>query len=96
MALKAARFANLFLTGALTGNEFGSWMGLHPALYELPQQVHVRSEQAVTRRYGKICPFSWWVLSSLSFRSCPFSLIAGLSLSSLASRGCSAMRRCSQ
>ena len=49
MALKAARFANLFLTGALTGDEFGSWIGLHPAL-------HVRSEQAVTRRYGKIMP----------------------------------------
>ena len=56
MALKAARFANLFLTGALTGNEFGSWAGLHPALHELPQQAHVRSEQAVTRRYGKIMP----------------------------------------
>ena len=25
MALKAARFANLFLVGVLTGNEFGSW-----------------------------------------------------------------------
>jgi hypothetical protein len=46
MALKAARFANLFLTEALTGNEFGSWAGLHPALHELPQQAHVRSEQA--------------------------------------------------
>ena len=56
MALKAARFANLFLTGALAGNEFGSWIGLHPALHELPQQAHVRSEQAVTRRYGKIMP----------------------------------------
>ena len=56
MALKAARFANLFLTGALTGNEFGSWAGLHPALHELPQQAHVRSEQAVTQRYGRIMP----------------------------------------
>ncbi len=56
MALKAARFANLFLTGALTGNEFGSWAVLHPALRELPHQAHVRSEQAVTRRYGKIMP----------------------------------------
>ena len=56
MALKAARFANLFLTGALTGNEFGSWIGLHPALHELPQQAHVRSEQAVTRRYRRIMP----------------------------------------
>ena len=56
MALKAARFVNLFLTGVLTGNEFGSWAAIHPALHELPQQDHVRSEQAVTRRYGKIMP----------------------------------------
>jgi uncharacterized membrane protein len=56
MALKVARFANLFLVGVLTGNEFGSWAALHPALGELPHQAHVRSEQAVTRRYGKIMP----------------------------------------
>jgi hypothetical protein len=56
MALKAARFANLFLVGVLTGNEFGSWAGLHPALRELPHQAHVRSEQAVTRRSGKMMP----------------------------------------
>lgn len=56
MALKAARFVNLFLTGVLTGNEFGSWAVLHPALRELPQQAHVRSEQAVTRSYAKMMP----------------------------------------
>jgi uncharacterized membrane protein len=56
MTLKAARFVNLFLAGALTGNEFGSWTALHPALRELPHQAHVRSEQAVTRRYGKMMP----------------------------------------
>ena len=56
MALKAARFANLFLVGVLTGNEFGSWTALHPALRELPHQAHVRSEQAVTRRFGKMMP----------------------------------------
>jgi uncharacterized membrane protein len=56
MALKVARFANLFLVGVLTGNEFGSWAALHPALRELPHQAHVRSEQAVTRRFGKIMP----------------------------------------
>ena len=39
MALKAARFANLFLVGVLTGNEFGSWAGLHPALRELPTRL---------------------------------------------------------
>ena len=56
MALKAARFANLFLVGVLTGNEFGSWAGLHPALRELPHQAHVRSEQVVTLRFGKMMP----------------------------------------
>lgn len=56
MALKAARFATLFLVGVLTGNEFGSWTALHPALRELPHQAHVRSEQAVTRRFGKMMP----------------------------------------
>jgi len=38
MAPKAARFVNLFPTGALTANELGSWVVLHPALRELPQQ----------------------------------------------------------
>ncbi len=56
MALKAAQVVNLLLTGVLTGNEFGSWAALHPALRELPHRAHVRSEQAVTRRYGKIMP----------------------------------------
>ena len=56
MALKAAQVVNLLLTGVLTGNEFGSWAALHPALHELPHQAHVRSEQAVTRRFGKIMP----------------------------------------
>src|SRR4028119_1844802 len=56
MALKAAQFVNLFITGVLTGNEFGSWAALHPALRELPHRSHVRSEQAVTRRFGKIMP----------------------------------------
>ena len=56
IALKAARFANLLLTGALTGNEFGSWAAIHPALHELPRQAHVQAEQALTRRYAKIMP----------------------------------------
>jgi len=56
MTLKAAQFVNVLLTGVLTGNEFGSWAALHPALRELPHQAHVRSEQAVTRRYGKMMP----------------------------------------
>jgi uncharacterized membrane protein len=57
MAVKAARFVNLVLAGVLTGNEFGGWVGTHPALRALPLDTHVRAEQAVTRRFGAIMPF---------------------------------------
>ncbi len=56
MALKAARFMNLVLVGMLTGNEFGSWVTVHPALSDLSPEHHVQAEQAVTRRYGKVMP----------------------------------------
>ena len=57
MVLKMARFVNLLLTGVLTGNEFGGFVGFHPALYELPTEAHARAERAITSRFGKIMPF---------------------------------------
>ncbi len=57
MVLKMARFLNLLLTGVLTGNEFGGFVGFHPALYELPTEAHARAERAITSRFGKIMPF---------------------------------------
>ena len=51
-----ARFINLLLTGVLTGNEFGGFVGFHPALYELPTEAHARAERAITSRFGKIMP----------------------------------------
>ena len=56
MALKATRFINLLLAGVLTGNEFGGFIGFHPALYELPTEVHARAERAITSRFGKLMP----------------------------------------
>ena len=56
MIVKAARFANLFLAGVLTGNEFGGLVGFHPALYRLPTEAHASAEQAITARFGKIMP----------------------------------------
>ena len=53
MTLKAARLANLFLTGVLTGNEFSGFIGFHPALYRLPTDSHASAEQAITARFGK-------------------------------------------
>ena len=43
MALKLMRFLNLLLAGVLTGNEFGGFVGFHPALYELPTEAHARA-----------------------------------------------------
>jgi uncharacterized membrane protein len=57
MVLRMARFINLLLTGVLTGNEFGGFVGFHPALYELPTEAHARAERAITSRFGKIMPF---------------------------------------
>jgi len=56
MTLKAARFVNLFLTGVLTGNEFGGLVGFHPALYRLPTYAHASAEQEITARFGKLMP----------------------------------------
>ena len=56
MALKAMRFLNLLLAGVLTGNEFGGFVGFHPALYELPTEAHARAERAITSRFGKLMP----------------------------------------
>ncbi len=56
MVWNIARFVNLVLAGMLTGNEFGSWVTVHPAFDTLPTPAHVRAEQAVTQRYGRIMP----------------------------------------
>ncbi len=56
MIFKAVRFANLYLTGVLTGNEFGGFVGFHPALYRLPTDAHVSAEKEITARFGKIMP----------------------------------------
>ena len=57
MALKIARLVHLLLVGMLTGNEFGSWVAIHPALSNLSARTHIEAEQAVYRRYGTIMPF---------------------------------------
>jgi hypothetical protein len=66
MALKAARICNLFLAGTLTGNEFGGFVGFHPALYRLPTEAHASAEREITARFGKIMP-PFMVATILSF-----------------------------
>jgi uncharacterized membrane protein len=57
MASKIARLLNVIIAGMLTGNEFGSLVGVYPALAKLPPLAGLRAEQEIYRRYGRIMPF---------------------------------------
>jgi len=48
---------NVCLAGLLTGNEWGGWVAVHPALDKLPGSPRLQAEQAIYRRYGRIMPF---------------------------------------
>jgi hypothetical protein len=50
----------------LTGNEFGGFVGFHPALYRLPTEAHASAEQEITARFGEIMP-PFMIATILSF-----------------------------
>ncbi len=56
MPLKTVRLANLLLAGTLTGNEFGTWAAVHPAVERLSPPERLGAEQELTRRFGAIMP----------------------------------------
>lgn len=60
---RIVRSVNLVLAGTLTGNEFGTLAGVHPALEDLSPSERIRAEQEVTRRFGAIMPF--WMGSTV-------------------------------
>jgi hypothetical protein len=56
MIYRPVRFANVVLAGMLAGNEFGTWVAVHPSLGELSPPERIRAEQELTRRFGEIMP----------------------------------------
>lgn len=56
-SLKVARLVNLVLAGMLTGNEFGSFAGIYPALDRISPMARLEAEQGIYRRLGGIMPF---------------------------------------
>ena len=56
MLSRFIRSANLVLAGMLAGNEFGTWVAVHPSLAKLSQPERIRAEQELTRRFGAIMP----------------------------------------
>ena len=72
MCTRTVRFANLVLAGMLAGNEFGTWVAVHPALERLSPPERIRAEQEVTRRYAAIMPA--WMGSAVV--SCVLALLS--------------------
>ena len=64
MVRRIARFINLILAALLAGNEFGTWVAVHPALGRLSAAERIRAEQEVTRRFAAIMPF--WMSSVIA------------------------------
>lgn len=62
--MKVARLANLVLAGMLTGNEFGTFAGIYPALDRISPMARLEAEQGVYRRMGGIMPF--YMISTLA------------------------------
>jgi len=54
MALRIARFVNLLFSSLLAGNAAAALTVTQPALGTLPRSEHIRAEQELTRRYGRI------------------------------------------
>ena len=64
LLLREARLVNLVLAGMLTGNEFGSFAGIYPALGRISPMARMEAEQEIYRRLGRIMPF--YMVSTLS------------------------------
>jgi uncharacterized membrane protein len=63
MMYRTVRFANVVLAGMLAGNEFGTWVAVHPSLAQLGPAERIRAEQELTRRFSAIMPL--WMGSTV-------------------------------
>jgi len=55
-SLRVARLVNLVLAGMLTGNEFGSFVAIYPALGWISPMARLEALQGVYRRMGAFMP----------------------------------------
>lgn len=54
--MKMARLVNLVLAGMLTGNEFGTFAGIYPALDRISPMARLEAFQGVYRHMGRFMP----------------------------------------
>jgi len=63
MALKLLNvLLSLFASGLLVGNELAVAVFIHPVLYSVSDETHVRVAKPLARRLGHSMPF-WYVIS---------------------------------
>jgi anthrone oxygenase-like protein len=63
MALKVLIiFLSLFASGLLVGNELAVAVFIHPVLYSISDEAHVRVAKPLARRLGRSMPF-WYAIS---------------------------------
>ena len=60
----AAIVLSLFSSALLTGNELAIALFIHPVLYSVPEDAHVRVVQPLAGRLGRYMP-SWYAISLL-------------------------------
>jgi hypothetical protein len=60
------------LLGMLIGNELCIALFVHPALYKLPEDCHLRAVQPLARTLGRAMPFWYIGVFALAFAECIF------------------------
>ena len=69
----------LMLEGMLVGNEICVAL-LHPTLYKLPDECHMRAARPIAGLFGRVMPFWYFVVFALSVAECYLSRHAGPSI----------------
>ena len=56
------KLLSLLISGLLAGNELAIALFIHPVLYSVPGEAHVRVARPLARRLGRYMPF-WYAIS---------------------------------
>jgi hypothetical protein len=63
----------LMLTGTLVGNEICIALFVHPTLYQLPDECHLRAVKPIASLLGRVMPFWYFAVFALGLAECYFS-----------------------
>jgi hypothetical protein len=67
----------LMLAGTLVGSEICIALFVHPTLYKLPDECHLRAVKPIASLLGRVMPFWYLTVVALGIAECYFSRGAG-------------------